>query len=1540
MTQSSQSSAAASLPAALTRTLLDAISDVIFFRDAGGVYRECNAALAALLGRPAMAIIGKTDQELFGDERADELRTRDRQLLATGETCRSNEWFTAPDGRRILYETIKTPVFDSDGSALGVFGIGRDITEMHRIQATSKNQARFLSTLLDAIPDVVFFKDTNGVCQSCNPAFATFFGRPREEIEGRSDTELFGAEMAAAFRETDRRVLESGQASNLEEWVVGADGRETLFETFKISIPGDDGRPQGLLGISRDVTEARRTEAELRKVSERLILATRAGGVGTWDWDVVNDRNSWDDQMLRLYGITREAFGNAYATWQAALHPDDRERAEEDMRRALSGEMNYDVEFRIRWPDGTIRHIHSVANVERDTAGQPVRVIGTNWDITGWKLAQEALQASEESYRNQFIANSAVMLLIDPVDGAIVDANGAAERFYGYSREELLALRISDINQLDPAAISLAMASVEPEHGRLFNFQHRLADGSLRSVETISCRIQHGGRSVLHSIIHDITGREEAQQALQESEANFRLFFETLTDIVLVCRSNGQIQFANGAASRLLGYAAEELLGMQVPELHPPDMRAAAAAIFTAMISGERQNCPLPLARRDGSLIPVETRVWHGKWDGVDCLFSVCKDLTAEQEAKQRFETLFRNNPCAIVLVALPDKRFVEVNDAFLNALGYSREEMLGRTTGELKIFVDLESQRRASAQLMRDGFLNNLEIQLRRKDGSIIDELYSIELVTSRGQQLAMVVMVDITFRKQAEAALKLERERLAGIIQGTHVGTWEWNVQTGEVIFNERWAEIVGYSLAELAPASISAWMELAHPDDLARSGEMLERHFNGEAEFYEVEARMRHRDGHWIWVLDRGQVLSRTPEGQPLLMLGTHQDITQRKQAEAKIANLLNVQREMTRLAKEFINIPMTRQDEAINRSLAMIGQLTKADRAYLFAYDFAAGVARNTHEWCAEGITPTIDLAQAIPIDFMPEAVVAHRAGEPVLISSVADLPPENGLRQLLEVGEIRSLVTLPLITDGSCHGFVGFDAVREERVWRESEIALLRVLAELYSNFEARRIAERQTRELQASLIESRDAAEAAAQAKSLFLANMSHEIRTPLNAVLGYAQIMQRDCRDCPNGGRLSVITRSGGHLLELLTDLLELVRSDAHQIALAPCAFDFHQVLADVRLMFMRQPDARCLELEFSHGQAPRFIRADSGKVRQILVNLVGNAVKFTEHGGVRMTAAVQPGGDANGFVIAVAVEDTGCGIAPDEMERIFEIFEQAQPGRKVSKGVGLGLALSRRYARAMGGDVTVSSRVGGGSRFQFTFHAGAAASVDADPAGRGEVLQAAPNQPIRHLLVVDDEPENSDMLGDLLTSAGFTVEMAETAEQGLDRLARAGGVDLVLMDKRLPGMDGYEAIARLRELPGLRTLPVVVVTASGAADEQDLAFAAGADGYAAKPVKRKRLLQEIGRLVGVKYEYGEPPAAPPPEPAELAPDALARVPITQRELLAQALRRGDVRTLRELIAGLADEHAALADRLGGLVEIYDYDSLNTLLEAAKGDP
>ena len=899
--------------------------------------------------------------------------------------------------------------------------------------------------------------------------------------------------------------------------------------------------------------------------------------------------------------------------------------------------------------------------------------------------------------------------------------------------------------------------------------------------------------------------------------------------------------------------------------------------------------------------------------------YAVCRKLK-EYEELQIIPVLF--------LTALRTDR-----DSRIRALDAGAEGFVSKSFDDFELSAQIQAMARIKAATMAQ---RNEKENLIRLVGERTREL-------QQSQQSMLNLLEDLQAQNEAREistqALRESEARLKQAQSLTRMGSYELDIVTGVWHSSTVLDEIFG--IDEHFARTAEGWILLIHPDWRKKMMDCFINHGSARTVSFDQEyIIIRKDDGVECWVQGMGK-LEINDRHQPVRMIGTIQDITQRKQAEEQIATLLNVQREMTRLATEFINVSMDRQDQAINRSLAMIGQLTKTDRTYLFAYDFAAGTARNTHEWCAEGITPSIDIAQAIPFEFMPEAVVAHRAGELVQIPSVADLPPGSGLRQLLEAGEVRSVVTLPLITDGSCHGFVGFDAVREERVWQEREIALLRVLAELYANFEARRNAERETRDLQTSLIESRDAAQAAAQAKSLFLANMSHEIRTPLNAVLGYAQIMQRECQHCPTGGRLNAISRSGEHLLELLNDLLELVRSDAHQIELAPCDLDFHQVLADVRMMFVRLPDACGLELEFSHRpEVPRFIHADSAKVRQILVNLVGNAVKFTKQGTVRVAAAVLPGGGADGYVIAVAVEDTGCGIAPEEMERIFEIFEQAQPGRKNGKGVGLGLALSRRYARAMGGDVTVDSRAGGGSRFQFTFRARPVANSGADAAGRGEVLQAAPNQPVRHLLVVDDEPENREMLTDLLTAAGFSIETADTAEQALARLAAAGGVDLVLMDKRLPGMDGYQAIARLRELPGGRTLPVVVVTASGAADEQDLAFAAGADGYAAKPVKRKRLLQEIGRLAGVEYEYGEPPAAPPPEPAELAPDALARVPITQRELLAQTLRRGDVQTMRELIAGLADEHAALADRLGGLVEIYDYDSLNTLLEAAKGDP
>jgi PAS domain S-box-containing protein len=786
-------------------------------------------------------------------------------------------------------------------------------------------------------------------------------------------------------------------------------------------------------------------------------------------------------------------------------------------------------------------------------------------------------------------------------------------------------------------------------------------------------------------------------------------------------------------------------------------------------------------------------------------------------------------------------------------------------------------------------------------------------------------------------EELLRSTTQRLTLAVRAGGVGIWDYDVVQNLLVWDEQMYRLYGITRDQFGGA-YEAWQSGLHPEDRQRGDAEIQLALKGHRDF-DVEFRVLWPNGTIRHI--RGfAAVERDAEGRPLRMVGTNWDITDRKLAEEELAKLSVIQGELMRLATEFVNVPLRKQDAAIDQSLQTIGKLIHADRAYLFSYDFEKGLMHNTHEWCDSGITPEICNLQDVPISLFPDWVEAHQAGEWVHISSVASLPSGSALKQVLEPQGIHSLITLPLMQGKSCLGFVGFDAAREERIWQEEEVALLRVLAELYAHFEARRTDERAAHELQQQLIQARDAAQAGALAKSLFLANMSHEIRTPLNVILGYAQIMERECRACPTTQRLSAITRSGEHLLELLNDLLEWVRGEDHEIILSPAAFDFYQILDDVRLIFANHPQARNLSFELSHApDVPQFIIADSGKVRQILVNLLSNAVKFTSEGTVRLLVSLLSADKADRVMIAVDVEDTGYGIAAHELESIFDIFGQAERGRMSGKGTGLGLPLSRRYAQALGGDVTVSSRVGEGSCFRFTFQARIVNGVEVTELLRqGNVTRLADGQSACHVLVVDDERENLEMLDGMLSAVGFTVETVADAEQALERLREDGVVDLVLLDKCLPKMSGYEVIRHMRELPHRDGLVVLVVTASGFADEKELALGAGADGYVGKPVRRDRLLAEIARVAGVQYEYDEVIPGDSMHlmaATDLEATELACLPLAQREILDRALRRGDIQQLRDLISAIECEHTGLAIRMRMLVDTYNYDRLRDLLES-----
>lgn len=258
------------------------------------------------------------------------------------------------------------------------------------------------------------------------------------------------------------------------------------------------------------------------------------------------------------------------------------------------------------------------------------------------------------------------------------------------------------------------------------------------------------------------TGILAQQNELRASESNFRAFFETITDMIVIATPDGRLLFWNSTLEKKLGYSAAELAELNILELRPAERRQEAEQIFTAILGGERESCPLPLAAKNGSVIPVETRIWQGIWNGEKSIFAISKDLSREIEAQQRFERLFRNNPALMALSTVPDRRFADVNDAFLNTLGYSKDDIIGRTSAEIGLFPDQEQQDAVAGMLAQDGRIANIELDIRHKNGAILTGLFSGEEIVSQGKRYFLTVMIDVTDRKRAEEELRQAKEEL----------------------------------------------------------------------------------------------------------------------------------------------------------------------------------------------------------------------------------------------------------------------------------------------------------------------------------------------------------------------------------------------------------------------------------------------------------------------------------------------------------------------------------------------------------------------------------------------------------------------------------------------------------------------------------------------------------------------------------------------------------------------------------------------------------
>ncbi|MGB7315832.1 MAG: PAS domain-containing protein, partial [Nodosilinea sp.] len=799
---------------------------------------------------------------------------------------------------------------------------------------------------------------------------------------------------------------------------------------------------------------------------------------------------------------------------------------------------------------------------------------------------------------------------------------------------------------------------------------------------------------------------------------------------------------------------------------------------------------------------------------------------------------------------------------------------------------------------------------------------------------------------RKRAEAALRQSEEKFRQLAEYIDSVFWIYDLQPQRFSYvSPAYESIWGQPRGDLY-ADPGAWLVAVHPEDRDRVVRRLPRHQTPEALAYfsyDEEFRIVRPQGPPAWVRVRAFPI-RNDQGEVYRLVGVAEDLTQVKRQEESLR--LIVEGTAAKTGHDFF--------ESLVRYLANILQVRNAivtqrlqadqDRVSTLAV-WQDGRLGDRREYSLVG-TPC-------------ERVVA---GELVYVPQrVQALYPDSTELAALQA---TSFLGIPLVD--AADQVIGHLVVIDDKPMVEDHTRelILRIFA-------ARAAAELERQQTEDALRQARETADDANQAKSTFLANMSHELRTPLNTIIGFAQLITRDCQlEAQAQDYLTIISRSGEHLLALINDVLEMSKIEAGRMSLHVTTFDLSYLLASLEAMLTLQAEAKGLRLSFDCDPAlPAYIATDEGKLRQVLINLLGNAIKFTQAGQVSLrvrnlqpvpavVAAAYP--ETNG-ALEFAVVDTGPGIAPEDTSRLFEPFMQSAAGLQWSatspgrshQGSGLGLPISQQFVQLMGGELRLETQLNQGTTFTFVLPVQRVERAEVFPAlDAAPILGLAADQLPWRLLVVEDHPANRFLLMRLLTSAGFEVQAASDGHAAVAQ-AQDWAPHLIWMDIRMPGLDGYGATSQIRSL-SLDPNPVIIaLTASPFEEERAKILAAGCDDFVRKPFQMQGLLQKIAAYLPVRYRYAEvataavycpegpavaTSASPQPESAELQL-WLQTMAADWQQAVAQAAIAGSDDRLIELLGQMLDAPISVTQTLTGWAKNFEFDRiLNCLQPEANG--
>lgn len=1184
---------------------------------------------------------------------------------------------------------------------------------------------------------------------------------------------------------------------------------------------------------------------EREKAEEELQLTLQATTDGIWSWNFKTNELQFSSNYYKMLGYEPGEFQATYENWVSLIHPDDLDSALAVATEYLETKPDsYKNEFRLKTKGGEFLWVSSRANVvERDIDSEAVRIIGHHQDIADRKQMELELK-ERESFQKSLMNAIPVPVFYKDKKGRYLGCNREFELFFGKYENEILGKSVFDTN---PAKFANVYHSKDSEviingETQIYESQVQNNNGALRDVVFHKAPFFNDQNEIqgLIGAILDITERKQAEAALLASEELYRQVVERSNDGIAILQE-GLVVFVNQRMAHMLGYfRPDEITGRGFLDFVHPSYALQVREHYEARM---REEEPPPryetaMVDRHGNLIYVEANAGLTQYKGSLANLVYLRDITEAKKTEEnlrasekQYRQLYESMRDGYAKVSL-DGKLLEFNPSFKEMIGYASEEIPHLSYQELTptkwhAIEDAIIQK----EVIPNGYSQVYEKEYRRKDGTILPiSLRTYLIQDDDGTPVGFWATVrDISRQKEIENELRESEGVLRALINANPESLFLIDrdgiiLTANETVANRlgvKLDEIIGQNAFDLLPTSVAERRRMMMDKVLA----------GGKSVIFQDQRLGRYIENHIQPIFDTERRITK------MAIFGL--DVTERIQDQerqrinqARLEALYTLTQMDDVSEQEVTDFAL---DEAVRFTSSTGGYLhfLKDDQLNLELYSWSSDV----REYCQANPHPHYPVAQA---GVWADCV---RRREPVIHNDYASLPEKRGLPS----GHfpVHRHMSVPIFDSGKIVAVAGVGNKKDP--YDENDVKQLYLFMDgMWKILRKKRTTH--------ELIQARKLAEIASKAKSEFLANMSHEIRTPLTGLLGMLDILNDTCLTDEQQKYVKIAGTSSQSLLTVINDILDFSKIEAGKMEVVEDAFNLDELLDATQGMFQNLADQKGLNLYISRAtDVPQRLIADSGRLRQILFNLVGNAVKFTKTGQIKVEASSSRIMEDKAWV-EFAVSDTGVGIPQDQIENIFDSFTQVDSSStRAYQGSGLGLSIVKRLLDLMGGRIEVQSEIGQGTTFRFSLELKIPlqkVDIETKEFGHHEF------KPVKELriLLAEDNPVNRLLASKLFNKLGHEVVTAENGREALTRLADKGPFDLVFMDVQMPMMDGIEATKRVRsDTSGsfAPQIPIIAMTAHAMKGDRERFLEAGMDDYVSKPIDKDELASVIARVM-----------------------------------------------------------------------------------------